>query len=146
LLEKYRTANITAGRILDFFKIIGELKVVDFETLKTVKKPVLEKVATKKLIDRFLTDKLLKLTENHGLQLSVKSIELLKNSKFNIKHISKAPKDSYSPHRKALSAFLLPYMFDKNYHAVFYRNLDDHQLRPDACLVFRIQRVTKLNL
>lgn len=144
MLEKYLRPGVSKPRILKLLQVIGELKAVDFPTLKTVKNPITEKVATKKLIDCFLTDKLLELTEKGNVKITVKSIELLKKYKYRTKHIIKNPKDSNSEHSRLLREFLLPFMFEKEYHGVFYTELKDHRLRPDACLVFSYSKGYKI--
>lgn len=137
MLDKYLRPGVTKPRILKLLTVIGELKSVHFSSLKTVKNSVTDKVATKKLIDSFLTDSLLELTEFDNLKLTVKSLDLLRSHKINVKHIIKDPIDGNSEHRTAIIEFLLPIMFEDNYHAVGYGDLYFHELTPDAILILK---------
>ena len=135
MLDQYLRPGVTKPRILKLLHIIGELKAVDFPTLKTVNNPVTDKVATKKLLQAFLTENLIKMTVNDSFGLTVKSLELLKQYKYRTKHLIKDPMPPEGDHAKALTAFLLPCLLTDDHHAVLYNNFELHQLRPDACLI-----------
>ena len=136
MLTKITNSQQTPARTLELLRIIGDLKIVNFPLLKTVKNPTLNRVGTKKFLTALLTENLLELTDKGNYRLSVKSFELLKKNKIRTEHMVEKPPDSDADHAWAVRRFLLPIMFWDTYHCVGYKRLSDHGLEPDAILFF----------